>query len=136
MGDIHNLISKTKNLKLLYVEDDEIVKISTVSILEGFFGDVLVCTNGQDGVDIFNTTEVDIIITDLNMPIMGGIDMIKIIREKNNKIPIYVFSAFNEESIINEVKKYNIQGYLNKPMNFEQFISELLKGVSENISRC
>jgi CheY-like chemotaxis protein len=129
MENINKLILKTQNLKLLYVEDDEILRISTVGILEDYFDDIFICVDGQDGLDTFNSNEIDVIITDLNMPIMGGIEMIKNIRKKNNTIPILVFSAFNEKNIVDDTEAYNIQGYLYKPMEFQQFIDKLSKAL-------
>lgn len=127
MSNLKQLVEKTEDLKLLYVEDDEILRVSTMGILEDFFDDIFICVDGQDGLDTYNENEIDIVITDLNMPVMGGLEMIKSIREKNKNIPIFVFSAFNEEKIVDESKGYDIKGYLYKPLDFEQFQEELSK---------
>ena len=125
MNNITQLINKTHNLKLLYAEDDAILREATLDIFEDFFSDVYTAENGQEGLEIFKNNTIDFIITDINMPIMDGIDMIKNIRDNNQQVPIVVFSAHNEQNIVDEIEQHNIQGYLYKPMQYEQFIKKL-----------
>ncbi len=127
MEIVPKLIETTNKLKLLYVEDDEILRMATMEIFEDFFDDIFICIDGKDGLDTYIKNDIDIIITDLNMPVMSGLEMIKKVREINKNIPIFVFSAFNEQHIVDETKEYNIQGYLYKPMKFSQFLNELSK---------
>jgi len=126
---LDNLVKKTEKLKLLYVEDDDELRASTIEIFEDFFEEILIAGNGIDGLDIFRNNKIDIVITDLNMPKMDGLEMIQNIRELDKDVDIFVFSAYNESGIVEQAKSYNIKGYFYKPMDFTYFIKELDKAI-------
>ena len=123
--DINKIIEITQDKKLLYVEDDDILRMSTMDVLEDFFDDIYIAVDGKDGLETFKKNEIDIIITDLSMPNMGGMEMIKNIRQIDKNIIILVFSAHNELNIVDSINESNIQGYLFKPMDFHQFIDTI-----------
>ncbi len=77
--------------------------------------------DGQDGLDKFRENEIDIIVTDINMPKMDGLTMTKHIRDIDKNIPILVVSAHNESDILLKSIKSGVDGYLLKPINFEHF---------------
>lgn len=126
-NQIKELVKFTYGLKLLFVEDSEDVREQTTQFLNNFFGDIVVCENGKEGFKAFKEKHFDVIITDLNMPVMGGMDMIKKIRQENSSIPILILSAHNEKRIIEETKLYNINGYIIKPIYIENYIDMLSK---------
>jgi CheY-like chemotaxis protein len=90
--DLIELIDFTKTLKVLYVEDNTNSRESLLSLLGNFFDNIVIAKDGQDGLDKFNQDKFDLVISDIRMPIMNGIDMCKNIREKNYKynIPIII----------------------------------------------
>ena len=92
------------NCNLLYVEDDKTLRTASIDIFEDLFKNIFIAKNGNEGLDIFNSKDIDIIITDLKMPVMNGISMINEIRKKNKNIPILVLSAFNDLSVVNNAK--------------------------------
>ncbi len=132
MLDIKNIITYTSSLKLLYVEDNPASREATSMILEELFDNVLVAHDGLDGLEMFKNSEVDLIITDINMPRLNGIDMIKEIRKTDNDIPILVLSAHNESSFFMQSIKLGVDGYLLKPIKIEQFL-DMLKKVAQKI---
>jgi len=127
MSDIKDIIKYTQNLKLLYVEDNQESRDSTMMVFEEFFNNVTIALNGEDGLEKFENNEIDIIITDVNMPKMNGLDMVKYIREKNKDIPILILSAYNESGYFIDSIKVGVEGYLLKPIDLEQFLSVLNK---------
>ncbi len=127
MSNLIDIISKTKDLKLLYVEDDKNIQISTISILEEFFDCITVKDDGKDGLEAFKTGFYDLIITDINMPNMTGIEMIKELRKYNKNIPVIVLTAYTEELYHNECILLGINWYLNKPLQLKSFIEILTK---------
>ena len=72
------------------------------------------CTSAQDAYDFVQANEVDIVITDLDMPNMNGIDMIKKVRKIKPDQKILVLSMMSENVIINRMVRYNVNGYLLK----------------------
>lgn len=125
MSDLKLIISETKKLKLLYVEDNLDARESTLDILGEFFEDIIVAVDGEDGLEKFKNNKVDLIITDINMPKLNGLDMLKKIRLISDDIVSLVFSAYNEADFFVESIKIGVNGYLLKPINFDQYLAVL-----------
>ena len=119
-------IEKLKTLKLLFVEDEEdLIEIITETLTK-LDANFLTASNGQEALQVIDENkDIDVIITDINMPIMNGLDMIKEIQEKGIKTPIIIMSAHTELDYINRAKDLGVAEYLLKPFDFIKFI-ELL----------
>ncbi len=126
---LDKLAEETSDLKLLYVEDDENARVSTLRILKRFFKDIVVGVDGQDGLELCKKGGIDIIITDINMPRLDGISMGKKIREINRDIPILLLSAYNDSDYFMDAIKIGIDSYLLKPIDLEQFLEAMAKAV-------
>ena len=131
MKDIKDIVKYSQELKLLYVEDDKDTRESTYMIMEEFFNNIVVGVNGEDGYEKFDNT-IDIVITDINMPKLNGLGMIKKIRVLNKDIPILVISAHNEADFFIQSIQYNVDGYLLKPFDVTLFI-EILHKITKKI---
>ncbi len=133
MIDIDTLILHSQKLKVLYVEDNLDAREMTVMILEDFFGDIVVAVDGEDGYNKFKENEFDIIITDINMPKLNGLDMISKIREIDDEVPILILSAHNEDNFFMDGIKLGIDGYILKPIDVEQLTIMIKKIVDKYI---
>ncbi|MBE9525509.1 MAG: EAL domain-containing protein [Proteobacteria bacterium] len=131
MTNIDDIIIYSQKLKLLYVEDNHQARESTLLILEEFFGDIVVAVNGDEGLNKFSEHDFDMVITDINMPKMNGLDMVDHIKKINDDIPILVFSAYNESGFFIESIKLGVDGYLLKPIDINQFIGLLGKVIEK-----
>ena len=127
MQELSEIISATKELKLLYVEDNKEARNSTLNILHEFFDDIVIGIDGEDGLKKFQENHIDLIITDINMPKMNGLEMLKKIKILDEDIISLVFSAYNEASFFVDSIKIGVEGYLLKPIDFNQFLSILNK---------
>ena len=125
--EINKLSSDSKNLKLLYVEDDEAAREAMLEILDLFFDDISVAIDGKDGLDKFTSSKIDIIITDISMPKMNGLDMISKIREINDDIPIIILSAHDESKFFIQSINLGISAFIFKPVELDNFINVLKK---------
>lgn len=116
-------IDKLKTLKLLFVEDEEdLIEIitDTLNKLQASF---LTAKNGEEALDVIKQNpDIDIVVTDLNMPIMSGLELIKELKEDNFDKPIIVMSAHTEIDYINKAKEFGVDNYLLKPFDFIKFI--------------
>jgi len=130
MNNLDDIIEKAHSLKLLYVEDNEEARESKLLILREFFDDVIIAVDGEDGLEKFDEHKIDIVITDINMPKLNGLDMSQKIKEKNPAIPILVLSAYNDVEYFTQSIKIGIDGYLLKPIDIKQFIEVMQKVVS------
>ncbi len=124
---LKNIIIKTKKLRVLYVEDNPIARKGMIETLDVFFDNIAVAENGVDGLENFNNHSFDLIITDISMPKMNGIDMMKKIRERDSDVILIVLSAHNEEEFFDNSNELNIAGYLFKPLDISEFMTMLEK---------
>lgn len=131
MYKLTEIIKYSCNLNLLYVEDNDEVRNSTMIILKEFFKNITIAENGQEGYERFTEQKFDLIMTDINMPKLGGLEMISKIRETDNEVPILVLSAYNESNYFMESIKLGVEGYLLKPINMEQFLVVLNKVIQK-----
>ena len=127
-ADIEKIKKNTKKLKLLYVEDNEQTRESTLLLFQRFFDDIITASDGKDGFAKFKKYQPNLIFTDINMPNMNGLQMIDAIHNySNTDLPIVVFSAHDESRYLLDAIKSGVDGYLVKPVNLELFIEELYR---------
>jgi len=127
------LIANGKHLNLLYVEDEKSIRDVTILILEEFFSNIIVAIDGEDGFEKFKNNDIDLVITDINMPKLDGLEMSSLIKDINTHIPIFIFSAYQSSEYLMEAIRIGIEGYLVKPFNIEQFMQTLYKTI-DNIN--
>ncbi len=132
MDNLKDIIKKCEDLTLLYIEDNEESRRSSIGIFEEFFQNIILAVDGIDGLDKLEKNKVDIIITDINMPHMDGLTMIEKIKEVDKTTPIIILSAHNEAHYLLESIKLAIDGFMLKPLQMESFLSTLDK-VSTNL---
>ena len=120
---MHEKIEKLRGLKLLFVEDEEDLLSIISDALTKLQANFLTANNGLEALEILkDNPDIDAIITDINMPIMNGLDMIKNIIDQDIKIPIIVMSAHTETEYITKAQEYGVSEYLLKPFDFIKFI--------------
>ncbi len=127
MINIKELKYLTKNLTLLYVEDEEDLRESVEIYLRKLFAEVVVCKDGQEGLDTYKGQTFDIIVSDIQMPKKNGLDMSKEIKEINRDQEIIITSAYNDVSYFLESIGIGINGYIIKPIDYAQMNLELYK---------
>ena len=132
---IKDIVKSCQKYKLLYVEDDEISRETSLEMFKNFFINIDVAIDGEDGLKKFKNNYYDMIITDVNMPKLNGIEMFKAIREIDSEIPVLILSARNESSFFLDSIKLNVSGYLLKPLDPQQFITQISKIVHELSSK-
>lgn len=128
---ILELVARGKEYHVLYVEDNESVRETTHSILSKLFTHLYVAIDGQDGLAQFNRHNMNIIITDINMPQMSGIEMIKEIRKVDNDVQIIVISAHNETGYLKEAESLGVKRYIYKPIDLNVLVERLLEVVED-----
>ena len=94
--DLDYLLKFAKEFNILYVEDDEEVSLVFRETLNIFFNKVYFAVNGLDGLEKFENNSIDLILTDITMPLMNGLDMSKEIKKINQDIPIIITSAHDD----------------------------------------
>lgn len=110
---------------LLYVEDDVETQDLVIQILRSKLPQItlILAQNGQDGLDLYTKNRPDIVVTDVRMPFIDGIQMAKKIKEQDKDVQIVVLTAADETNYILEAIDIGINHYVLKPINLKKFIA-------------
>ncbi|MEA2100472.1 MAG: response regulator [Campylobacterota bacterium] len=124
-------VSKLKeyaaDIKVLYVEDDKSIQDEIHDFLSRFFPVIDLADNGQDGLERYKHKNYDIVISDINMPKMNGIEMIHAIKEINEDQKIIITSAYNEPQYLMKLIDDGVDKFVLKPFNNKKFLLVLYK---------
>ncbi len=114
-----------KDITVLYCEDEADLRDVTGDVIKQFTKKIYLAQNGKEGLEIFkaHADEIDLIITDVNMPEMNGLEMAKIIKDINFNIPIIVATAFSNSSYLLEAIELGIDKYVLKPIDIKKLFS-------------
>jgi len=125
--NLQQLKKLTQNMSVLYVEDDKTIMEQINSFLLKLFGRVDIALNGQEGLSKFKDNEYDIVITDITMPVMNGIDMIKAIKATNDNQSIIVMSSHDKPEYTVPLINLGVDRFILKPFDIKIFLSVLSK---------
>ena len=120
-----------KNLNILYIEDEENIRINIKKVLLLLCENVFDVSNINEAKLIFNKQRIDIIISDINLPDTDGIDFIKELRRTDKTIPVILLSAFTDTKYLLEATKLKLVDYLTKPVDFKTLNNSLQSCVEE-----
>lgn len=113
-------------MKILIVEDDTITLNSLEFILKKEHHEVSVSSNGMEALLKMEQNLPDLIITDVMMPYISGLELIKIVTKNYpNQIPIIVISSLGNEDIVLEAFSLGANDYLTKPININELNSSI-----------
>lgn len=119
-----------ESYNILVVDDMKVMNIiisDYVKKSNDLISNVFEATNGQEALDVFDKENIDMIITDITMPVMDGLELIKTLRDQGNKVPIIVISAQkNNEDIVKAVS-LGADRYITKPCTKEDVSNAINK---------
>jgi len=124
-------IETLKGLKVLLIEDNPINQEIIIGLLEDSGIDIEIANNGEEGVKLFNENNYELILMDIQMPVMDGYEATKIIRAKDSKIPIIALTANAMREDVERTKAMGMNEHLNKPIDVEKLYETLLKYLSK-----
>jgi len=106
-----------KNISVVYAEDDELIRQSITRIVQRRVKNIFSAENGKEGLAYVEQHKPDMVITDIEMPVMNGLEMIRNIRERfGNDTPIIVVTAYQDD----EHFTAEADGYIYKPIESQQ----------------
>lgn len=117
----------TKNLSILYVEDEDELREQTAQYLKKIFDNVALARDGEEALNHYRNGSFDIVISDIQMPNMNGIELAQKIKELNNEQEIVFVSAYTQANYFLDAIKLEVSDYIIKPMDFAQVNKTLLK---------
>ena len=110
-----------KNIKILYVEDDEIARENGIEYLENFFEQIYEASDAIIALQLYEKHKPDIIITDIQMPKLNGLEFVKRIRQKDKKTQIIIITAFCDKDYLLKAIELGLIKYLVKPVKEKEF---------------
>jgi DNA-binding response OmpR family regulator len=114
-----------KNSSILLAEDEENLRNSFKKVLLLYVKEVFTASNGEEAFELYQNHRPDIIITDVKMPKLNGLELIKKIRKENQETPIIVTSAYTDKDLLLESIKLSLVDYLVKPIKEKDLIALL-----------
>ena len=126
-------------IKILLVEDDDVLGYIIKEGME-LIGDYQVCwaNNPKDGLKAFEEFKPDVVVSDVEMPGMTGLEMVKLIREKDQDIPVILETCVASSKVILEAYNIGIDNYIKKPFlpdELHAYIQGLLKRLANKPTR-
>ena len=115
-----------ENITVLLVENDDILRAVYKRIIAGQAKHVLVAANGDEGFSVYQSSAPDVIITDIKLPVINGIDMVRKIRRTDKNIRVIMMSAFVDTKYFLQAIETGVKGFLTKPVDSEK-LSRILK---------
>jgi CheY-like chemotaxis protein len=113
-----------KSLTILYIEDDQITQNKLKNILERYFNKIILASNGEDAFEKIKTeSKIDLIISDINMPKMDGLEFLEELRKSNPKIPFIFVTARDEPDKMLKAIQLDIDNYVLKPINLQNLLT-------------
>ncbi|NQY54207.1 MAG: response regulator [Campylobacteraceae bacterium] len=123
-------MDKFKKYTILYVEDDEGVRTINSRFLQRMFNELYLAVDGEEAYELYNKYSPDIILTDINMPRLNGIDLSKRIRENDSSVKIIISTAFSDKKYLLDAIELNLEKYIIKPLNSRNLLPALTKAVN------
>jgi len=120
-----------KNLNILYVEDEENIRINIKKVLLLLCENVFDVSSIEEAKTILENKRIDIIISDINLPDTDGIAFVKELRKTDKTIPVILLSAFTDTKYLLEATKLKLVDYLTKPIDFKTLNNALQTCVEE-----
>lgn len=119
----------TKKLNILIVEDDDHALKTLQKTFSKFFQTVFVAQDGKVALDIFTNgnNKIDIILTDVVMPNMDGVNLAKAVRQTNINIPLIIISAYSDINNFAQLLNLNIEAFLPKPVGLDILLLHIYK---------
>jgi DNA-binding response OmpR family regulator len=123
----------SKDISILFVEDDFSIRTETKELLEEIFSIVHVAVDGKDGLDKYldfykeHNVYYDLVLSDIKMPNMDGIDLINAIYKENSKQIVLVLSAHNESEYLMKLVNMGIRQFILKPLDYNNFLDVIFK---------
>ena len=114
-----------KNYTILYVEDEPNIQKNMAEYLEGYFKTVYLASDGKEGLDQYQTHRPDVLMLDIDLPLMDGLTLAKTIRQSDKNVSILMLTAFTDQEKLLAATELKLLKYLIKPIDLIDFQNTL-----------
>lgn len=113
------------DISLLYVEDERVTREQISRILQRIVTELYVAENGQEGLELYREKRPDIIMSDIMMPLMNGLEMAREIRKMDHDSQIIMLTAYSDTEYLLECISLGVNQYVQKPVDFSQLTTAI-----------
>jgi putative two-component system response regulator len=124
-----------KTLSVLYVEDDEEIRELLSRFLQRWVGTLHTANNGQEGAEAFHQHHPDVVVTDIKMPVMDGLEMASAIKSSSSDVPIIVITAYSERDYFIRAIEIGVDQYVTKPVNTDILLRAIYKNAKQRLHK-
>ena len=111
------------DITVLFVEDEELLRAIFERILDKMVQRLYIAENGKSGLEAYSKYHPDLIITDIMMPVMDGLEMVQKIRERDNTVKLVILSAYGEAEYFMDAIEIGVNSFLLKPIETKKLTS-------------
>jgi len=119
------------NYSLLYAEDDKSIRDNFIVLLQEMFTDIYISDNGKDALKLYIEKKPDIILLDIRMPIIDGLEVAKQIRKTDDSTPIIMLTGYSDKELLLNAVNLKLEAYLIKPIDFKDFTNIIEKIINK-----
>lgn len=114
-------------LTLLVADDEQLTAREMERILEKRFKKIYTANDGKEALELFDDKKIDIIISDINMPKLTGLELAKKVKNKNKNVPIIIVTAYSEIEYLYEAIEIGVEQFIHKPVDPRKLFGALEK---------
>ena len=115
--------------KALIADDDEKVRRTAADVLAGEGLDVIMASNGEEAMERFAATSPDVVIVDLKMPGVDGLEVLRRVKAKSPEVPVIVITGYGQIKTAVEAMRLGAYDFLAKPLVFEDFVATIVRAL-------
>lgn len=120
-----NFLNKLKSITILYAEDEEGIRKNIADALRYYVKEVYEASNGEEAFNIYKDKKPDIILSDIHMPILNGIEFVKKVRAIDKKVPISMITAYTDKKYLLDAVELHMEKYIIKPIDIDNLLDTL-----------
>jgi len=137
---MENIVNYKKNARILLVEDEYDTQVKLLKILNRVYNNIIMAKNGDDALMIIRDFYLrgkafDLVISDINMPIMDGVDLLKNVRHIDELLPFIFLTAQLDVKQLLDVVKLDINDYILKPIDVEPLLQSIEKTLNKSYKK-
>lgn len=130
MGNLKHA-EQLRNYSVLYVEDEEDSREGLGEILRPKVKELFLAENGREGLDIFEAQHPDIVITDIAMPVMDGLNMARKIKQINREAQVIIITAHGQVENFDEASDLGVVQFVLKPIMIDDLFTAIDKSIDD-----
>ena len=126
--------SLLKKYTILYAEDEPIIQMNIHQFLQHYFKQIILASDGKEALDLFQEHTPDVVILDIKMPHINGLDVAKEIRKTDKFVPIIMLTAYNDTDKLLQAIELNLTTYLIKPLSKTK-LHEMIEKITSSLNK-